>query len=183
LEVSWQIKACGFMPANIVSPEMAVPTKRSAGILMYRRRHSEVEVLLVHPGGPFWKNKEEDAWSIPKGLYEDEDASLAARREFEEETGSRADGDLVALGSFRQPGGKVVTAFALEGDFDVASLRSNTFDMEWPPRSGRVASFPEVDRAEWLSPSAARRKLLKGQVPILEALLERVRSRGTSDPY
>jgi predicted NUDIX family NTP pyrophosphohydrolase len=150
---------------------------------MYRHRHGEVEVLLVHPGGPFWKNKDEGVWSIPKGLHEDnEDASLAARREFEEETGSRADGDLVALGSFRQPGGKVVTAFALEGDLDAASLRSNTFDMEWPPRSGRKASFPEVDRAEWLSPAAARRKLLKGQLPILEALLARLHSSGRSDP-
>jgi predicted NUDIX family NTP pyrophosphohydrolase len=150
---------------------------------MYRHRHGEVEVLLVHPGGPFWKNKDEGAWSIPKGLYEDdEDASLAARREFEEETGSRADGDLVALGSFRQPGGKVVTAFALESDFDVASLRSNTFDVEWPPRSGRKATFPEVDRAEWLSPAAARRKLHKGQVPILETLLARLRCGGKLDP-
>jgi predicted NUDIX family NTP pyrophosphohydrolase len=160
---------------------MTVPTKRSAGILMYRRRHGEVEVLLVHPGGPFWKNRDEGAWSIPKGLHEDdEDASLAARREFEEETGSRADGDLVALGSFGQPGGKVIAAFALEGDFDVASLRSNTFDMEWPPRSGRSGTFPEVDRAEWLSAPAARRKLLKGQVPILEVLLARLRGGGTS---
>jgi predicted NUDIX family NTP pyrophosphohydrolase len=171
------------MPAHIMTPEMTVPTKRSAGILMYRRRHGEVEVLLVHPGGPFWKNKDEGVWSIPKGLYEDdEDASLAARREFEEETGSRADGALVALGSFRQPGGKVVTAFALEADFDVASLRSNTFDLEWPPRSGRSATFPEVDRAEWLSPPAARRKLLKGQLPILEALLARLYGGGRSDP-
>jgi predicted NUDIX family NTP pyrophosphohydrolase len=179
----WQIKACGFMPADIVTPETTVPAKRSAGILMYRHRQGGLEVLLVHPGGPFWKNKDEGVWSIPKGLYEDdEDASLAARREFEEETGSRADGDLVALGGFRQPGGKVVTAFALEGDFDVASLCSNTFHVEWPPRSGRNASFPEVDRAEWLSPAAARRKLLKGQVPILDALVERLRRRGTSDP-
>jgi predicted NUDIX family NTP pyrophosphohydrolase len=158
-------------------------TKRSAGILMYRRRQGELEVLLVHPGGPFWKNKDEGVWSIPKGLYEeDEDAVLAARREFEEETGCRFDGDLVALGSFKQPGGKVVTAFAAEGDFVTASLRSNRFEMEWPPRSGQVATFPEVDRAEWLSPAAARKKLLKGQVPILDALLAHLRSRGMADP-
>jgi predicted NUDIX family NTP pyrophosphohydrolase len=158
-------------------------TKRSAGILMYRHREGELEVLLVHPGGPFWKNKDEGVWTIPKGLYDDnEDALLAARREFAEETGGRVDGDLTALGSFRQPGGKVVVAFAVAGDFDAASLRSNTFEMEWPPRSGRMATFPEVDRAEWLTPSAAQRKLLKGQVPILAALLERLRSGGAGGP-
>jgi predicted NUDIX family NTP pyrophosphohydrolase len=106
-------------------------------------------------------------------LDEDEDPLAAARREFEEETGGRADGDFTALGSFRQAGGKIVTAFAVEGDFDVAALRSNTFTMEWPPRSGRQASFPEVDRAEWFSPAAARVKLVKGQVPILDAFLAR----------
>jgi predicted NUDIX family NTP pyrophosphohydrolase len=149
-------------------------TKRnlSAGILMYRRRELAPEVLLVHPGGPFWRNKDAGAWSIPKGLYEeDEDPLAAARREFEEETGGSVGGEVVALGSFRQPGGKIIVAFAVEGDFDVTALRSNTFTIPWPPRSGREASFPEVDRAEWFAPAAARVKLVKGQVPILDAFL------------
>jgi predicted NUDIX family NTP pyrophosphohydrolase len=149
-----------------------VAALRSAGLLMYRRRGPEPEILLVHPGGPFWRNRYAGAWSIPKGLYEaDEDPLAAARREFEEETGCRVDGDFVALGSFLQSGGKIVTAFAVEDDFDVAALRSNTFTIEWPPRSGRHASFPEVDRAEWFSLAAARMKLVKGQVPILDAFL------------
>jgi len=148
--------------------------KLSAGILMYRLRRSEPEVLLVHPGGPFWRNKDAGAWSIPKGLYEEgEDALAAARREFEEETGGRADGDFIALGRFRQPGGKIVAAWAVEGDFDPAALHSNTFTIEWPPRSGRDVSFPEVDRADWFSPAVARTKLVKGQVPILDAFLVR----------
>jgi predicted NUDIX family NTP pyrophosphohydrolase len=156
--------------------ESAVAAKRSAGLLMFRRRRPEPEVLLVHPGGPFWQNKDEGVWSIPKGLYEDgEDPLAAARREFEEETGCRADGGFIALGSFRQPGGKAITAWAVEGDFDAAALRSNTFTIEWPPRSGRFAAFPEVDRADWLSPAAARAKLLRGQVPILKAFLAHYR--------
>ena len=141
---------------------------------MYRLR--EPELLLVHPGGPFWRNKDAGAWSIPKGLYdEDEDPLAAARREFEEETGCRVDGAFVALGSFPQPGGKLVTAFAVEGDFDVTALRSNAFTIEWPPRSGRQASFPEVDRAQWFSPAMARVKLAKGQVPILDTFLAKWR--------
>jgi predicted NUDIX family NTP pyrophosphohydrolase len=139
---------------------------------MYRRREAGPEILLVHPGGPFWRDKDAGAWSIPKGLYEeDENPVAAARREFEEETGCRPDGDFIALGNFRQPGGKIVTAFAVEGDFDVAALRSNSFTIEWPPRSGRQASFPEVDRGEWFSHAAARVKLVKGQVPVLDAFL------------
>jgi predicted NUDIX family NTP pyrophosphohydrolase len=154
-----------------------VAALRSAGLLMYRRHEPAPEVLLVHPGGPFWRNKDAAAWSIPKGLYDaDEDPLVAARREFEEETGCRVDGVFVALGSFRQPGGKIVTAFAVEGEFDVTALRSNTFTIEWPPRSGRQASFPEIDRAEWFSPEVARTKLVKGQVPILDAFLELQRS-------
>jgi predicted NUDIX family NTP pyrophosphohydrolase len=144
---------------------------------MYRRREAGPEILLVHPGGPFWRDKDAGAWSIPKGLYEeDENPVAAARREFEEETGCRPDGDFIALGNFRQPGGKIVTAFAVEGDFDVAALRSNSFTIEWPPRSGRQASFPEVDRGEWFSPAAARVKLVKGQVSILDAFLAKWRS-------
>src|SRR5580693_7151766 len=154
-----------------------VAALRSAGLLMYRRREAGPEILLVHPGGPFWRDKDAGAWSIPKGLYEeDENPVAAARREFEEETGCRPDGDFIALGNFRQPGGKIVTAFAVEGDFDVAALRSNSFTIEWPPRSGRQASFPEVDRGEWFSPAAARVKLVKGQVSILDAFLAKWRS-------
>ena len=146
--------------------------KRSAGILMYRRRGSEPELLLVHPGGPFWKNKDLGAWSIPKGEYlEGEDALAVARREFEEETGTRPQGDCLPLGEIVQAGGKVVTAFALDGDFDPATLRSNSFEIEWPPKSGRKASFPEVDRAQWFSPAEAREKILKSQGEHIDRLL------------
>jgi predicted NUDIX family NTP pyrophosphohydrolase len=146
--------------------------KRSAGVLMYRRRGAEPELLLVHPGGPFWKNKDLGAWSIPKGEYvEGEDPLTVARREFEEETGARPQGDYLPLGDITQPGRKVVTAFALEGDFDPATLRSNTFELEWPPKSGRKASFPEVDRAQWFAPAEARQKILKGQSELIDRLL------------
>lgn len=133
-----------------------------------------MEVLLVHPGGPFWANKEEAAWSIPKGLCEpDEDIATAARREFAEEVGSVPEGPLVPLGEFRQSSGKLVIAFALEADFDPAELVSNSFEMEWPPCSGRQQHFPEVDRAEWVSLERARHRLHRGQRPIIDAL-ERV---------
>jgi predicted NUDIX family NTP pyrophosphohydrolase len=156
-----------------------VPALQSAGLLMYRRHEPAPEVLLVHPGGPFWRNKDAGAWSIPKGLYDaDEQPLVAARREFEEETGRHVEGEFVALGSFRQPGGKIITAFAVEGDFDVIALRSNTFTIEWPPRSGRLASFPEVDRAEWFSPECASEKILPGQRPFIERLLEHVAQQG-----
>jgi predicted NUDIX family NTP pyrophosphohydrolase len=149
--------------------------QRSAGILLYRLTGSDPEVLLVHPGGPFWARKDEGAWSIPKGLYEDpEDPLIAARREFEEEIGVPSIGDATLLGEFKQPGGKLVTAFAAEGDFNLAELRSNTFPLEWPPKSGRLQEFPEADRAGWFTPVDARKKMLKGQIPILEALLERL---------
>jgi predicted NUDIX family NTP pyrophosphohydrolase len=149
--------------------------KRSAGILLYRQRGAEPELLLVHPGGPFWQRKDLGAWSIPKGEYSDnEDALVAAKREFEEETGARLDGDFVALGELVQGGRKIVTAFALEGDFDPATLRSNTFELEWPPRSGRKASFPEVDRAQWFSPAEARQKILKGQSEFITRLLKAI---------
>ena len=146
--------------------------QRSAGILLYRRRRGGVEVLLVHPGGPFWAKKDEGAWSIPKGTYEPgEDPLAAARREFEEETGARPQGEAIALGSFRQSSAKTVDAWAMQGEFDPATLRSNTFAMEWPPRSGRTIEVPEVDRAQWFTPEEAARKILKGQRPVLEALL------------
>lgn len=146
----------------------------SAGIVLYRRPVGSIEVLLVHPGGPFWARKDDGSWTIPKGLADpDENLEAAARREFAEETGHAPPGDLILLGEFPQPGGKkIVTAFELEGDFDPATLVSNAFKMEWPPRSGRMQSFPEIDRADWFGADAARAKLLKGQLPILDALLK-----------
>jgi predicted NUDIX family NTP pyrophosphohydrolase len=137
-------------------------------------RRSGPEVLLVHPGGPFWAKKDDGVWSIPKGLYEDELALDAAKREFEEETGCKPQGDFIALGSFAQPGGKIISAWALEGDFDLAAFRSNLFAMEWPPKSGRMTEFPEADRAGWFTSVEALRKIVKGQVPIVNALLMKV---------
>jgi predicted NUDIX family NTP pyrophosphohydrolase len=146
--------------------------KRSAGILMYRRGGAGVEVLLVHPGGPFWARKDLGAWSIPKGEYAAGEEPLAvAMREFEEETGARPSGDFLPLGESVQPGRKIVTAWAVEGDFDVGALKSNLFEMEWPPKSGRKTSFPEVDRAEWFPIEDARKKILPGQNPFIDRLL------------
>lgn len=137
---------------------------------MYRRRPG-LEVLLVHPGGPFWKNKDQGAWSLPKGEYaEGEEPLRAALREFEEETGLRPEGDFRPLGEVRQAGGKVVTAWAFEGDFDPGTLRSNLFSMEWPRGSGKMREFPEIDRAGWFRLDAAREKILKGQAPFLDRL-------------
>ena len=148
--------------------------KRSAGILLFRRAGGEIEVLLAHPGGPFWKNKDDGAWSIPKGEYsDDEDPLAAAKREFAEETGLTPSGDFIPLGEVRQPGGKVVTAWALEGDFDTKLVRSNTFSMVWPPHSGKSQEFPEIDRAEWFRLDVARRKILKGQAELLDRLAAR----------
>jgi predicted NUDIX family NTP pyrophosphohydrolase len=138
---------------------------------LYRRRSGALEVLLAHPGGPFWARRDDGAWTIPKGLIDaGETPEAAARREFSEELGAEAAGPLLALGSVRQRGGKHVEAFALEGDFDVAALRSNTFEIEWPPRSGRVNTYPEVDRAAWMDLATARIKLLEAQQPLLERL-------------
>jgi predicted NUDIX family NTP pyrophosphohydrolase len=148
-------------------------SKRSAGILLYRRVDGAMEILLVHPGGPFWAKKDLGAWSIPKGEYaESEDPLTVAIREFEEETGARPQGRFVALGKVVQPGGKSVTAFAIEGDFDPAMLRSNTFELEWPPKSNQWKAFPEVDRAAWFAPVAARQKILPGQREFIARLLE-----------
>jgi len=148
-----------------------VPAKQSAGLLMYRRRGGAVEVFLVHPGGPFWAKKDAAAWSIPKGEFAaDEDPLAAAQREFVEETGLSPSGPFAALAPIKQTGGKTVVAWAVEGDCDPAAVRSNTFTMEWPPRSGRRQEFPEVDRAEWLTLAVARDKIHKGQVPLLEEL-------------
>ena len=145
----------------------------SAGILAYRKGAGGLEVLLVHPGGPFWRKKDNGAWSIPKGEMDGaDDPEQAARREFAEELGPSAlIGPLRALGEIRQLGGKRVIAFAGEGDFDPATLASNTFDIEWPPRSGRRQTFPEVDRAEWFDIESARPKMLSAQVELLDRLL------------
>jgi predicted NUDIX family NTP pyrophosphohydrolase len=142
--------------------------KRTAGILLFREAPGGLEVLLVHPGGPFWTKKDEGAWTIPKGLVDDgEDPFDAAKREFREETGGSPDGDAIALEPVRQPSGKVIHAWALRGEFDPATLTSNTFLMEWPPHSGQQREFPEVDRAGWFSMDEAGRKILKGQAPLL----------------
>jgi predicted NUDIX family NTP pyrophosphohydrolase len=150
--------------------------KRSAGLLLFKGRGPELRVLLVHPGGPLWAKKDDGAWSIPKGEYDgDEDPLAVARREFEEELGSPApDGEIIVLGEFVQPSRKRVEAYALEGDFDPATIRSNTFEMEWPPRSGRRQSFPEVDRAAWFALAEAETKLLPGQRAFLGRLVERL---------
>ena len=146
--------------------------KKSAGILMYRRRQHGLEVFLVHPGGPFWAKKDEGAWSIPKGEFEEEEDPLdAAKRELTEETGLVVGGEFVKLQPVKQPSGKIVHTFAIEGDYDPALVRSNTFTMEWPRGSGRIVGFPEVDRAAWFTVPEARNKLLKGQYPIILQLL------------
>jgi len=152
--------------------------KRSAGILLFRRKDGVTEFLLVHPGGPFWAKKDAGAWSIPNGQIEDDEEPRAcAIRELEEELGAAPALDpeeLVELGSIRQRAGKVVEAWAAEADFDPAALASNTFEMEWPPRSGSRQEFPEVDRAEWFDPAAAREKILPAQAELLDRLLERL---------
>ena len=146
--------------------------KRSAGILLHRTANGGTEVLLVHPGGPFWAKKDLGAWSIPKGeLDDDEDPRACARREFAEETGTRLpDGALDDLGSVKLKGGKLVLAFAAAGDLDPAAVRSNTFELEWPPRSGRTQAFPEIDRAGWFALDAAREKLNAAQAEFVDRL-------------
>jgi len=149
--------------------------RRSAGILLYKRTQAGPLLLLLHPGGPFWARKDDGAWTIPKGEYDaGEDPLTAARREFAEETGAAIATDVIPLGEFRQAGGKLVTAFAAEGDFDPATLRSNHFSMEWPPKSGRTKEFPEIDRAAWFAPARAREKILRSQQAVIDALLERL---------
>ena len=149
-------------------------SRRSAGILLHRGQGDALEVLLVHPGGPVWAKRDVGAWSIPKGEYlDEEDALAAARREFEEELGSAPpDGDAADLGEIRQKSGKWVHAWALEGDLDLADAHSNTFEFEWPPRSGKMIEVPEVDRAEWFGLDTAREKINSGQVPLLDRLAQ-----------
>ncbi|HEY1240308.1 MAG TPA: NUDIX domain-containing protein [Bryobacteraceae bacterium] len=149
--------------------------KRSAGIVLYRRVGGEIELLLVHPGGPFWKTRDLGAWSIPKGEYAPgEDPLAVAMREFEEETGVRPRGEFQPLGEVMQKGGKIVAAWAVEGDLDPATINSNTFEIEWPPKSGRKEIFPEVDRAAWFSPDQARAKILSSQAPFIARLIEMI---------
>jgi len=149
--------------------------KKSAGLLMFRQRDGGLEVLLVHPGGPFWVKKDIGSWSIPKGEYtSEEDPFDVAKREFNEETGFQASGEFIPLTPLKQPSGKIITAWAFEGDCDASAIQSNTFVMEWPPRSGRQQEFPEVDRVGWFPIRVAKEKVTKGQVGFLEEV-ERVR--------
>lgn len=144
----------------------------SAGLVVYRRGAKGIELFLVHPGGPYWSKKDAGAWSFPKGEYsEGEDPLAVARREYEEETGCTVDGDFIPLGPITQRGGKVVRLFAIEGDCDASAIRSNTFTMEWPPKSGRAAEFPEVDRAGWFSPEDAKEKLNPAQVAAVDEIV------------
>ena len=143
----------------------------SAGVLLYRRRETGVEVLLIHPGGPFWRGKDKGAWMIPKGAIEPgETAEQAAMREFSEEVGTRLTGTPFKLCTVRQAGGKIVEAFAMEGDLEAAAATSNDFELEWPPRSGRMRTFPEVDDVRWMGMAEARAQILPSQRPILDAL-------------
>jgi predicted NUDIX family NTP pyrophosphohydrolase len=152
-----------------------LPRLQSAGVLAYRRRNGALEVLLVHPGGPFWQRKDDGAWSIPKGEFSgDELPEAAARREFTEETGATLPDQLIALTPIAQSRGKVVHPFAVEADIDADALRSNMFTLEWPPRSGVMREFPEIDRAAWYSLADAQRKIIAGQRPILTELAERL---------
>ncbi|MGH6837722.1 MAG: NUDIX domain-containing protein [Methylocella sp.] len=149
--------------------------KRSAGILMYKQSANGLLLLLVHPGGPFWAKKDLGSWSIPKGEYEEgADPFFVAKREFEEELGSEPTGAFWELGELVQPSRKVITAWAVEGDFDARELKSNLFEMEWPPKSRQMKSFPEVDRAEWFTPADAQKKILSGQSRFIDRLLDRI---------
>ena len=151
--------------------------KRSAGLLMYRRRNDCTEVFLVHPGGPLWAKKDLGAWTIPKGEYDESEKPMAAAiREFHEETGITPSGDFIDLGTIRQSGGKLVSAWAFEGDCDPAQLTSNLCQLEWPPHTGRLIQFPEVDRGAWFSLSEATKRTLKGQQPLLETLMHKLKS-------
>ena len=154
-----------------------MPPKKSAGILPYRIRNNQPEVLLAHPGGPFWKNKDEGAWSIVKGEYNaDEEPLIAAKREWKEETGLDITGKFIPLKPVKQKSGKEIQAYAVAADIDIAHIESNTFDMEWPPKSGRQQSFPEIDRAEWFSMKEAKEKINPAQVALLEELSSVLRS-------
>ena len=156
--------------------------KKSAGLLVYRNRDGIIEVFLVHPGGPFWHNKDDGSWSIPKGEFrDDEDPFVVAKREFQEETGFCIEGEFQALQPVRQPGGKLVYAWMIQGNIDASAIRSNSFSMPWPPGSGSIQTFPEVDRGGWFDLSAARRKIGRGQMELLEQLQRAVSSNRFRD--
>ncbi|MBD0294257.1 MAG: NUDIX domain-containing protein [Flavisolibacter sp.] len=149
--------------------------RKSAGILMYRQSNNYVEVFLVHPGGPFWKGKEIGAWSVPKGEFvEGEDPLSAAKREFEEETGTAIEGDFMELKTIQQKGGKLVYAWAVEGDIDADNIKSNTFKQEWPYKSGKWQTFPEVDKAAWFGVEEAKKKINPAQAALIDDLIERL---------
>ena len=156
-----------------------MPAKKSAGLLLFREIDG-LEVLLVHMGGPYWKKKDLGSWSIPKGEFsDDEDPLSAAKREFEEETGTAVDGDFIPLEPLKQSGGKVIYAWALRSDFDCSTLKSNSFSMEWPPKSGKQQEFPEIDQAAWFTVAIAKQKILLGQAPFIEQLETIMRSTST----
>jgi predicted NUDIX family NTP pyrophosphohydrolase len=158
-------------------------SRRSAGLLLYRRGpDGDLEVLLAHPGGPLWAKRDEGVWTVPKGEFHDGEAAWAvARREFEEETGHPApDGDPIELGEIKQKGGKVVDAWALEGDLDPATAESNTFPLEWPPRSGQWITVPEIDRIEWFAPDEARQRIKDTQIPFIDRLLAALKAAGSA---
>jgi predicted NUDIX family NTP pyrophosphohydrolase len=147
--------------------------KQSAGILLYRKTNNILQVFLVHPGGPFFKNKDEGSWSIPKGEFlDDEEPLAAAKREFAEETGQSITGDFIALGSIRQKSGKTVYAWAVEGDIDHQAIVSNTFELEWPPRSGKQITIPEIDRAEWFEIAVAKQKINPAQAELIDRIVD-----------
>jgi predicted NUDIX family NTP pyrophosphohydrolase len=147
----------------------------SAGILLFRYIANDLQVMLVHPGGPFWAKKNDGAWSIPKGLFEDGEMPLeAAKREFNEETGFAVDGEFIELGTIKQPSKKVVYAWALEQDLDVTQIRSNTFDLEWPMKSGKIQKYPEIDKGQWFELEEAKKKILKGQSGFIDNLVEKL---------
>jgi predicted NUDIX family NTP pyrophosphohydrolase len=156
---------------------MSRRTEISAGILAFRRNGARLELLLAHPGGPYWRKRDDGAWSIPKGLVESDDILACARREFNEETGLTADGPFVTLTPLRQKSGKTVHAFTLEADFDLAGFNSNHFEMEWPPKSGKQQSFPEIDRIAYFDLKTARRKILPGQKPFIEELVNKLKEK------
>jgi predicted NUDIX family NTP pyrophosphohydrolase len=148
-------------------------SKHSAGILLFRFRNEKLEVMLVHPGGPFWAKKDNGAWSIPKGLFEENEKPMdAAKREFKEETGFEVDGEFIELGELKQPSKKIVHAWALEKDLDETKVMSNTFTLEWPKNSGRVQEYSEIDKAGWFDIEQAKKKILKGQIGFIDKLVE-----------
>lgn len=157
---------------------MIIMSLHSAGIILFRLCNHELQVMLVHPGGPFWAHRDLGSWSMPKGLFEPGEPPLAtAKREFTEETGFDIDGDFIDLGSLRQPSRKIIHAWAVEGDIDVSKINSNTFSLEWPAKSGVVKQYPEVDRGEWFSIDLARAKITKGQQQFLDRLVKIIRNR------